>query len=76
MMDATLKHIVTVMAALYETVKEAGSEGAPSGPMYMAANQSGISLDQYQRMMDLLTERGLVRKAGHVYFYVETPTCE
>jgi hypothetical protein len=64
-MDAQM----AVAIALLETIKEAGPLGAPSGPMYLACNQSGIDLDSYEAMMRALVKTGLVRHENHVYYW-------
>jgi hypothetical protein len=57
-----------VARALFETVKEAGAEGAPAGPMYAACMCTGISLDQFEQIMGALVRTGQLRKEGHVYY--------
>lgn len=59
--------------AVVDAVKEAGPQGAPAGPMYAAFMSYGMSLEQFQRMMDMLVNAGRLRKQGHLYFYVEQP---
>lgn len=56
--------------ALYETVKESGPRGAPSGPMY-AACMHRLSLEQYEQIMGVLIKAGLITKRGHVYYAVK-----
>lgn len=62
------QQLVAVMQALLETVQEAGSEGAPSGPLYMACQQFGITLEAYQAIMEILVKQGLVTHSNHCYF--------
>jgi len=63
--------LLGIAHALYETVREAGFEGAPSGPMYLACQEYNIDLDTYERIMAALVTKGLVRKANHVYYFVQ-----
>lgn len=53
--------------ALLETVQEC-PDGAPSGPMYMAVNAKGVSLDQYQAIMNALVKAGRIRYSNHCYY--------
>lgn len=57
--------------AVIDAVKEAGPQGAPAGPMYAAFMSAGMSLEQFQRMMDGIVRSGRLRKSGDLYFYVE-----
>jgi len=59
----------TILDIVLLTIKEAGKDGAPAGPMY-AALMSIMSLDQFEAIMAGLAQTGRVRKQGHVYFYV------
>ena len=65
---------VEAMASLYaiivEAVKDMGPMGAPSGPMYAALMTTGMTLDQYQTIMDGLVAAGKLKRRGHVYFAV------
>lgn len=63
---------VQLCNAVVDAVKEAGPQGAPAGPMYAAFMSVGMSLEQFERMMDLLVKSGRLRKSGHLYFYVDT----
>lgn len=55
--------------ALLSTVMDAGPNGVPSGPMYMACNTKGVTLDQYQGIMDALVRAKLLRLSNHCYYY-------
>jgi len=63
---------VEKMAALctiiVEAVKDMGPMGAPSGPMYAALMSTGITLDQYQTIMDGLVAAGKLKRRGYVYY--------
>jgi hypothetical protein len=62
---------VQLCDAVVDAVKEAGPQGAPAGPMYAAFMSVGMSLEQFERMMDVLVKAGRLRKQGHLYFYAE-----
>jgi hypothetical protein len=48
-----------------------GPQGAPAGPMYAAFMSQGMTLEQFERMMDAIVKSGRLRKQGHLYFYVD-----
>lgn len=61
--------VVQMLAqAALETVREAGKQGAPSGPMYAAFMQYGMSLEQYTALMGALVRAGKLKQRGNVYF--------
>ena len=62
--------ITELCAIIVESVRNMGSMGAPSGPMYAALMSTGITLDQYQTIMDGLVAAGKLKRRGHVYFAV------
>jgi hypothetical protein len=66
MQDATILDIFK--KAVIESVQAAGSNGAPSGPMYAAFMQYGIDLNAFQSLMDLLVKEGSLTQKGHVYY--------
>lgn len=57
--------------AVLETIKEAGKNGAPAGPLYAALMQAGFGLSNFEHLMKMLVEAGRIRKVGNVYYYVE-----
>jgi hypothetical protein len=59
-----------VLSALVETVREAGSMGAPGGLMYAALMGHGCSLEQFETLMSVLVRLGKVSKRGDCYFPV------
>jgi hypothetical protein len=69
--DPMYLKLLGIACALYETVREAGFEGAPSGPMYLACQEHNIDLDTYERIMAALVNKGLIRKSNHVYYFVQ-----
>lgn len=72
--DKSKGHLaLQIVQALYEVVQEAGEQGAPAGPMYMAAQTYGMSLEQFETIMGILVSAGKVRKSNHCYFVVNAP---
>ena len=59
-----------LLKIIVEAVKDMGTMGAPSGPMYAALMSTGMTLDQYQTIMDGLVAAGKLKRRGHVYFAV------
>lgn len=62
--------MASLCAIIVEAVKDMGAMGAPSGPMYAALMSTGMTLDQYQTIMDGLVSSGKLKRRGHVYFAV------
>lgn len=69
--DRGSRRLAHVACALYATVKEAGDRGAPSGIMYAAVMAHDIRLDQYQLIMGVLEQGGLIKRRGNVYYAVK-----
>lgn len=69
-----LMAFIQLCDAVCDAVKEAGAQGAPAGPMYAAFMSYGMSLEQFERMMNVLVSAGRLRKSGNLYFYVEQPS--
>lgn len=62
---------VQLCEAVIDAVKEMGPQGAPAGPLYAAVMTVGMSLEQFERLMDTIVRSGRLRKSGHLYFYVD-----
>lgn len=62
--------MASLCAIIVEAVKDMGAMGAPSGPMYAALMSTGMTLDQYQTIMDGLVSSGKLKQVGHVYYAV------
>jgi len=60
--------MAALCAIIVKAVKDMGTMGAPSGPMYAALMSTGMTLDQYQTIMDGLVAAGKLKRRGHVYF--------
>ncbi len=67
---ATIKRGLVLVSTIYETIKDAGPEGAPEGPMYAAMMTAGYSLESFQGAMQLLEDKKLIRRSGHVAYYI------
>lgn len=64
--------IMAVTNVFLETIQEAGERGAPAGPMYAMAAAHGITLAQFEWVMNVLIDAGRITKRGHVYYAKET----
>lgn len=60
--------IVRLCKAVYETVAEVGSGGAPAGVIYAAMMGAGVDLETYQTVEGLLVRSKLLRKEGQLLF--------
>lgn len=60
----------TVANAILETVKEMGPQGTPAGPLYAALMTTGMSLEQFESIMNGLVAAKMLRHSGHLYYYV------
>lgn len=67
MTDRTL----ALAAAIVETIKAAGAQGAPSGPMYAACMAHGVHLDEYQSILDALVRAKLIRVSNHCAYWLD-----
>lgn len=56
--------------AIVETVKEAGTQGTPAGPLYAALMTTGMSLEQFEHIMSALVAGKMLRKSGQLYYYI------
>lgn len=65
----TREDVMRVVSAVVGTISDAGEMGAPSGPIYAALMAHGVSLEQYNRIIDMLKEKNLVRLSNHVLYY-------
>jgi hypothetical protein len=62
--------VIEVVAAVLDTIKEMGPQGAPEGPLYAALMGSGCTLNQFQGIVGILVRSGKVRQSGHVLYAV------
>ena len=68
---ASLKQMQAIKAiadAIVEAVRAGGPTGAPGGVIYAALMAHGISLEQYEQIMEALVRVGRLRRSGQLYF--------
>lgn len=66
------KALLLITRAVLETVAESDCQaGALGGPMYAAFMSYGMSLDNFQSMMDGIVAGGFLEKRGQCYFITE-----
>lgn len=63
-----LKALKQIADAIIESVRLAGSLGAPGGHLYAALMAHGCTLHQYEQIMSGLVKAGMLRKSGECYF--------
>ena len=59
--------VAMIIGAIYDTIKEAGPMGAPSGVIY-AALMGKIPLEMYQEIIRVMVANGKIRQVGHVLY--------
>jgi len=59
--------------AVVEVVEEAGPDGAPMGPMYLAFQASGMSLEMFTQVVDGAVGAGLLTKRNHCLYRSKVP---
>jgi hypothetical protein len=62
------KAVIAVIAAVFDTIKEMGPDGAPEGPLYAVLMGQGCTLGQFQSIVGILVRAGKVRQEGHVLY--------
>ncbi len=60
--------LTEILSALVDSIKVAGSLGAPAGTLYAALMAHGCTLAQFQSLMSILVQSGRVRQSGNLYF--------
>lgn len=68
--ERALEILYHLSQAVLETCKDAGSEGAPEGPMYAAFMSYGIGLDTFTKIVNALIAAGKLRRSGHVLYAI------
>lgn len=63
--------LVLAGKAIYQTVREMGAQGAPEGPMYLACQEFGLTLEDWQTLTQVLFDAKLVRRESHCLFAVK-----
>lgn len=69
-MSASEKRTLSYVCALIATVRETGDQGAPSGICYAAFMHHGVTLDQYEALVDIAVRAGAITQRGHVLYNV------
>lgn len=57
-----------LVAAIVDSVKAAGSIGAPGGVLYAALMAQGFTLEQYEKLMSSIVRAGVLIRRGDCYF--------
>jgi hypothetical protein len=69
--EAQIQQGVSVLKIIADIVIEAiqaSPQGAPGGHLYAALMSTGMTLEQFERLINLLVETGKVTKRGQLYF--------
>lgn len=61
--------VLHVLDAMLATIKECGGEGCPSGPLYATMMTTGMSLTQYEDLLNVLIKTGVIKRQGHVLYW-------
>lgn len=61
--------ILDVCKIVLLTVKAAGNDGAPAGPMYAACMHT-MSLESFNKLTSALVQSGYMKKQGHLFFHL------
>ncbi len=67
--DKLIELMTSLMAAIVQTVQEAGPQGAPGSVIYLALMEQGISYAQYSQIMAKLVEVGTLTVRNHQYYF-------
>jgi hypothetical protein len=67
-MDDRVKQAVTLLLAVADAIKELGS--VPSGCLYASLMQTGMSLETYTRIINVLKKQNLVVEHHHLLTWV------
>lgn len=62
---------VTMLRIIADAIREAGSEGIPSGHLYAMMMDRFSSAMAYQSFIDVLKRAGIVSESGHILKFVE-----
>ncbi len=62
--------ILMILDAIVDSIKAAGSHGAPGGILYSALMAQGCTLNQFHSLMGILINSGRVTMQGQLYFAV------
>lgn len=59
-----------VTKAVMETIKDAGSEGAPCTAIYLALQSKGVTFNAYEKIIAGLLNLGVVKKSNDVLYWI------
>ncbi|MGL6095385.1 MAG: hypothetical protein ACRC7O_06255 [Fimbriiglobus sp.] len=65
---AALAALVGLIRAVAETIREVGE--APSGTVFAALQAAGVTLTQYERIVQTLVDVKAVEKRGHLLVWI------
>lgn len=65
---STANALLQIVDAIVDSVKAAGSHGAPAGVLYSALMAHGCTLSQFQSLMGAIVSAGKLTQRGHLYF--------
>ena len=60
--------VKTLLDAVVNAVSYYGTMGAPGGSLYAAFMVHGLTLNQFEVIMDALVRIGKLRRSGNLYF--------
>jgi hypothetical protein len=60
--------LIAVCDAIVEAIKAAGDDGAPGGVLYAALMTHGMTLSQFEYVMNALVRAKRVTRRGQLYF--------
>ena len=55
-----------VIAAIYETIRDASPGGTPAGVLYAALMQYGCTLSQFESIVEMLVRAGMIERKGDI----------
>ena len=70
---ATTRAALALTKIIAEVIADCGPEGAPSGILYAAVMEFGISFATYNSIIGMLKAAGLVTEDAHVLVWVGGP---
>lgn len=62
--------LLAIANAIVETVREAGPEGAPASFLFIALQENGCTIEQFETIMSVLVEAGKLTRRDNLYFAV------
>ena len=68
MNNLTDERLIDLAKMVLQAVDESGPLGAPSGPMYLAFMQAGMTLDSYTQLTAGIQRLGFMTKRGDCFY--------